>query len=83
MVIHDLAGAALPRGCLLAGAARASLESKDLVLALQFAQMSLRLDKNQPLALSPTMKLKRAKLEASVADKLEGWYAQQKPVQWA
>jgi glutaredoxin len=35
----------------LAEAARSALESKDLVLALQFAQMALRLDKNQPLAL--------------------------------
>jgi len=33
--------------------------------------------------LTPTMKLKRAKIEASVADKLEGWYAQKKPVLWA
>lgn len=35
----------------LAEAARASLEAKDLVLALQFAQMALRIDKQQPLAL--------------------------------
>lgn len=35
----------------LAEAARSALESKDLVLALQFAQMALRLDKNQALAL--------------------------------
>lgn len=33
--------------------------------------------------LTPTMKLKRTKIEASVADKLEGWYAQKQPVQWA
>ena len=33
--------------------------------------------------LTPTMKLKRTKIEASVADKLEGWYAEKKPVQWA
>ncbi len=33
--------------------------------------------------LTPTMKLKRAKIEASVADKLEGWYANKKPVLWA
>ena len=33
--------------------------------------------------LTPTMKLKRAKIEASVADKLEGWYAHKKPVLWA
>ncbi|MDP2274229.1 MAG: AMP-binding protein [Archangium sp.] len=33
--------------------------------------------------LTPTMKLKRAKIEASVADKLEGWYANKKPVIWA
>jgi glutaredoxin len=35
----------------LAEAARAGLEAKDLVLALQFAQMALRLDKKEPLAL--------------------------------
>lgn len=35
----------------LAEAARASLEAKDLVLALQFAQMALRQDKNEPRAL--------------------------------
>ena len=33
--------------------------------------------------LTPTMKLKRAKLEAAVADKLEGWYSANKPVLWA
>ncbi len=33
--------------------------------------------------LTPTMKLKRAKIEASVADKLEGWYSNKKPVLWA
>ena len=33
--------------------------------------------------LTPTMKLKRARIEASVADRLEGWYAEKKPVQWA
>ena len=33
--------------------------------------------------LTPTMKLKRAKIEASVADKLEGWYANKKPVLWS
>ena len=33
--------------------------------------------------LTPTMKLKRTRIEASVADKLEGWYSQKKPVQWA
>jgi long-chain acyl-CoA synthetase len=33
--------------------------------------------------LTPTMKLKRAKIEASVADKLEGWYGAKKPVIWA
>jgi long-subunit acyl-CoA synthetase (AMP-forming) len=32
--------------------------------------------------LTPTMKLKRAKIEASVADKLDTWYADKKPVQW-
>lgn len=35
----------------LAEAARASLDANDLVLALQFAQMALRLEKSQPLAL--------------------------------
>jgi len=35
----------------LAEAARAGLEAKDLVLALQFAQMALRLEKKEPLAL--------------------------------
>lgn len=35
----------------LAEAARAGLEAKDLVLALQFAQMALRLDKKEPRAL--------------------------------
>ena len=33
--------------------------------------------------LTPTMKLKRARIEANVADKLEGWYGQKKPVLWA
>ncbi|MDP1827765.1 MAG: AMP-binding protein [Archangium sp.] len=33
--------------------------------------------------LTPTMKLKRTKIEASVADKLDAWYAEKKPVQWA
>ena len=33
--------------------------------------------------LTPTMKLKRAKIEAAVADKLEGWYSAKKPVLWA
>lgn len=35
----------------LASAARAGLDAKDLVLSLQFAQMALRLDKAEPLAL--------------------------------
>jgi glutaredoxin len=35
----------------LASAARAGLDAKDYVLALQFAQMALRLDKAEPLAL--------------------------------
>lgn len=56
-VLFDLDGKTFPEAerpavaFLLADASRASLEAKDLVLALQFAQMSLRLDKNQPLAL--------------------------------
>lgn len=33
--------------------------------------------------LTPTMKLKRAKIEASVADKLDTWYSAKKPVLWA
>lgn len=35
----------------LASAARAGLDAKDLVLSLQFAQMALRIDKAEPLAL--------------------------------
>lgn len=33
--------------------------------------------------LTPTMKLKRAKIEQLIAPKLEGWYASKSPVQWA
>jgi long-subunit acyl-CoA synthetase (AMP-forming) len=33
--------------------------------------------------LTPTMKLKRARIEANVADRLEGWYSKKQPVQWA
>jgi long-chain acyl-CoA synthetase len=33
--------------------------------------------------LTPTMKLKRAKIEAVVADKLEGWYNSKGPIIWA
>ena len=33
--------------------------------------------------LTPTMKLKRARIEAAVADKLDGWYGARKPVLWA
>lgn len=33
--------------------------------------------------LTPTMKLKRAKVEAAVAPKLDGWYGNKAPVQWA
>jgi len=33
--------------------------------------------------LTPTMKLKRARIEAAVADKLEGWYSSKKGVLWA
>jgi long-chain acyl-CoA synthetase len=33
--------------------------------------------------LTPTMKLKRARVEASVADQLEGWYGANGPVIWA
>ena len=56
-VLFDLDGKTFPEAerpavaFLLADASRASLEAKDLVLALQFAQMSLRLDKRQTLAL--------------------------------
>ncbi|MDP1822214.1 MAG: glutaredoxin domain-containing protein [Archangium sp.] len=56
-VLFDLDGKTFPpaerpaAAAVLAEAARSALESKDLVLALQFAQMALRLDKNQPLAL--------------------------------
>jgi long-subunit acyl-CoA synthetase (AMP-forming) len=34
-------------------------------------------------SLTPTMKLKRARIEADVADRVDGWYAQGKPVVWA
>ncbi len=56
-VLFDLDGKTFPVAerpgvaAVLAEAARAGLETNDLVLALQFAQMALRLDKNQPLAL--------------------------------
>ena len=56
-VLFDLDGKTFPVAerpgvaAVLAEAARAGLEANDLVLALQFAQMALRLDKNQPLAL--------------------------------
>ena len=33
--------------------------------------------------LTPTMKLKRAGIEAAVKDRLEGWYASKNTVQWA
>ena len=33
--------------------------------------------------LTPTMKLKRANIEAAVKDKVEGWYSAKKPVLWA
>jgi long-chain acyl-CoA synthetase len=33
--------------------------------------------------LTPTMKIKRAKIEAMVAPKVDGWYAANKPVVWA
>lgn len=33
--------------------------------------------------LTPTMKLKRAKIEQLIAPKLDGWYASKSPVQWA
>src|SRR5690606_12316160 len=33
--------------------------------------------------LTPTMKIKRTKIEASVADRLEGWYGTKGPVVWA
>lgn len=33
--------------------------------------------------LTPTMKLKRSKIEAAVESKLEGWYASKGPVVWA
>jgi len=33
--------------------------------------------------LTPTMKIKRARIEAAVADKLEGWYASKDAVLWA
>jgi long-subunit acyl-CoA synthetase (AMP-forming) len=33
--------------------------------------------------LTPTMKLKRAKIEQLIAPKLDGWYANPAPVQWA
>jgi long-subunit acyl-CoA synthetase (AMP-forming) len=32
--------------------------------------------------LTPTMKIKRARVEASVADRVDGWYAQAKQVVW-
>jgi long-chain acyl-CoA synthetase len=33
--------------------------------------------------LTPTMKIKRARIEAAVAGQIEGWYATNKPVVWA
>ena len=33
--------------------------------------------------LTPTMKLKRSRIEAAVADRLDGWYGAKKPVLWA
>ena len=56
-VLFDLDGKTFPAperagvAAVLAEAGRAGLEANDLVLTLQFAQMALRLDKNQPLAL--------------------------------
>ena len=32
--------------------------------------------------LTPTMKVRRAAIEASVASQLDGWYASDRPVQW-
>jgi long-chain acyl-CoA synthetase len=32
--------------------------------------------------LTPTMKIKRARIEASVADRVDGWYAEAKQVVW-
>jgi long-subunit acyl-CoA synthetase (AMP-forming) len=33
--------------------------------------------------LTPTMKIKRARIEAAVAPQVEGWYAGRDRVQWA
>ena len=33
--------------------------------------------------LTPTMKIKRSRIEASVADRIERWYALPGPVMWA
>jgi glutaredoxin len=56
-VLFDLDGKSFPEdqrataAAVLAEASRAALEAKDLVLSLQFAQMALRHDKKQALAL--------------------------------
>ena len=56
-VLFDLDGKSIPAAerptaaAVLAEAARAALQAKDLVLSLQFAQMALRFDAKEPLAL--------------------------------
>lgn len=56
-VLFDLDGKSIPEtdrpmaAAVLAEAARAGLQAKDLVLSLQFAQMALRFDAKEPLAL--------------------------------
>ncbi len=61
----------------LAAAARAGLEKKDFVLALQFAQMALRLDKKEPLALETGARASLVQKQFDPAeDYADRWIAQ-------
>jgi long-chain acyl-CoA synthetase len=52
-----------------------------------YEEMALFVIVSQPWSiengmLTPTMKIKRSRIEADVADKVDGWYAAKKPVVW-